>query len=553
MYRFEPAFVPFKTRFECASLGSVIQIVSNLPDVHYVGGVRSQLRPKSWLHILTAGSGYDPDIRYLLEGITFGFKVIDHDAMIDPYYCTNYSSCHVDCNRAKLESLLDSEVFSGKFSVVSEKPKCVHSLGVISKRDSTKIRPITDCSQPEGYSVNSFMESVQDKFHYVTVQEVVSHMLGGNLFVMSTVDLADAYRSVMVRPCDREYFGLSFNGKYLVDNCLCFGSRSAPFIFNRLTDAICRYMRDRGTLCFNYLDDIICLSKDMDAGYRDQLELISVLRFLGFYIAWKKICSPTKRCVYLGIEIDTDSMCLRLPEERLLKLRKELEFWVNRRKATEKQLQVLLGHLSHCARIIQGANLYMHFLFKKLSEARGKRKVKISRDFHEDLSWWYHLAFSFNSVPLVDVTVNRFWIQVASGTYPIVTPGSGFDTVIEWPCVCIASQAEDLVAIMNEVNDTCIGFGEGESQGLIDLFLPQVLVNDPVAGELAAIWAYLLFREGSLSNCCIDVFCVKKQTWLCLKKSRVKNDLLAMLLRHIFWWSMERNVKLLFWFYPLDY
>lgn len=90
----------------------------------------------------------------------------------------------------------------------------------------------------------------------------------------------------------------------------------------------------------------------------------------------------------------------------------------------------------------------------------------------------------------------------------------------------------------------------GEEPGLVDLYLPPDLVNDPVAGELASLWLFL-YSQDSLNNCSMDVFCVRKKTWLSLKKSRVKHDLLAMLLRHIFWWSMERNVKLCFHYYPL--
>lgn len=550
MYRYDHDFVPFDTNYICASLWSIVDVILELPDVHYVGGIRSQLRPKAWLNILTSGSGYDPDIRYLLEGITFGFKVIDHHAFIPSYYSKNYSSCYVDNNFAKLEALIDSEVSSGNISLVSEKPCCIHSLGVIMKKDSCKICPITDCSQPSGSSVYSFMNSVQNRFRYVTVDQVVGQLLEGNCFYMSTIDLASAYRSVMIRPSDRNYFGLVFKDQFYVDNCLCFGSRSAPFIFNRISDAVCRYMRDRGVRCYNYLDDIICLSSDIESGVRDQLELIRTLRYLGFYIAWNKICSPTQRCVYLGIEIDTVDMCLRLPQERIIKMRKELQFWIGRRKASEKQLQILLGHLSHCSRIIQGSNLYMHFLFQKLLESRGKRKVKLSKEFHDDLSWWYNLAFCFNSVPLTDVNVRRSWIQLGSGSLPIVTRGDIFDTQLEWPAGIIASQDSDFYAVVNESEDKYLTYCSGEESGIVDLFLPGDLVSDCVALELGSLWAYLYSQE-NLVNCSVDVYCVKKKTWLCLKKSRVKHDLLAMLLRHIFWWSMERNVKLCFWYYPL--
>lgn len=74
---------------------------------------------------------------------------------------------------------------------------------------------------------------------------------------------------------------------------------------------------------------------------------------------------------------DTEKKELRLPEGRLAKLKGELEFWKGKSKATEKQLQVLVGHLSHCARIIKEGKLYMHYLFKKLKEAKGKRRVKL--------------------------------------------------------------------------------------------------------------------------------------------------------------------------------
>lgn len=527
-----------------------MNIIEDSVDIHYIGGLRSQLNPKSWLSMLTSGDGFDPDILYILNGIYFGFKVIDEHVDIGPYFCKNYGSCFVGNNYDKLSTLLQSEVTDGKLCIVLDRPVCVHSLGVIGKKGSNKIRPITDCSQPESLSVNSFMGSVQDKFHYVTVEKIVSHILEGNRFVLSTVDLANAYRSVMIRPSDRTYFGLFFEGQYYVDNCLCFGSRSAPFIFNRLTDAVCRFLRDRGILCWNYLDDIICLSRDFESGILDQLTLINTLRNLGFYIAWNKVKSPSRRCVYLGIEIDTVDMCLRLPSDRLEKLRSELQFWTNRRKATEKQLQILTGHLSHCARIIQGANLYMHFLYTLLNEARGKRKVKLSKEFHDDLSWWVNLAFSMNSVPLVDVNINRSWISIASGNYPVTTRGQCFDTILEWPCVYVSGPVSDLCGILNVSDDQVIAFAGGEAPGLVDVFLPEELVHNQVACEIALIWVYL-FRDYTLTNCSIDVYCSRKHTWLCLRKSRVKNELLAMLLRHVFWWSMERNVKLKFFHVPL--
>lgn len=152
----ENDFHPFNTIFVYDSLTAVMKLIPDLPNVHYIAGVRSQLKPKAWLSMLTSGSGYDPDIRYLLEGVVEGLKVIDHDANIHSYNCRNYGSCWADDNCSKLQALLQSEVNSGKLSPVSQQPHCIHSLGVIKKKGSNKIRPITDCSQPAGLSVNMY-------------------------------------------------------------------------------------------------------------------------------------------------------------------------------------------------------------------------------------------------------------------------------------------------------------------------------------------------------------------------------------------------------------
>lgn len=106
------------------------------------------------------------------------------------------------------------------------------------------------------------------------------------------------------------------------------------------------------------------------------------------------------------------------------------------------------------------------------------------------------------------------------------------------------------VGVINVANDTYIGCAEGESEGIVDIFLPENLVHDPVSCEITMIWAFL-FGQKTLNNCTVDIYVIKKQTWLCLKKSRVKDKLLLMLLHQLFWWAMERNVKLNFNYAPL--
>ena len=82
--------------------------------------------------------------------------------------------------------------------------------------------------------------------------------------------------------------------------------------------------------------------------------LHKVLRDLGFYISYKKVLSPMTTQRYLGIDIDSVAMQLRLPEDKMLRLTDELTFFDGRRKATKRQLQRLCGILAHCAQLVPG-------------------------------------------------------------------------------------------------------------------------------------------------------------------------------------------------------
>lgn len=366
-------FVPYRGPLTEENFDKLLYNCDNADNPYYLENVRMQLLPRKWLEMLSYDGKLDPDTHFILDGIFHGFNVIDTNSDITSYHGNNYRSCYVKDHAAKLSSLIDEEISSGKMLEVNERPHCVHSLGVIKKKHSSKIRPVTDCSLPENISVNSYMNHVCDKFNYVTVGEVVASIVGGTCKFISTLDLASAYRAVPINTHNRQYFGLKWNNVYYVDNFLCFGIKSAPYIFSRLTDAICRYMRRRNVICFSYLDDIICLSQDYETGVKDQLLLISVVRNLGFYVAWSKIQSPSKCCTYLGIELDLVNYQMRLPHERILRLREELKFWHNRKKATPKQLEILIGHLCHCSRIIQGGTLYLHYLFDLLKLSREKK------------------------------------------------------------------------------------------------------------------------------------------------------------------------------------
>ena len=77
------------------------------------------------------------------------------------------------------------------------------------------------------------MDDVCDEFQFIKIDNVCEAMVSNGFFAV--VDIKAAYRSVNVNPAHRIYHGLvsDVNGhsSYLLDYCLSFGLKCAPWIF----------------------------------------------------------------------------------------------------------------------------------------------------------------------------------------------------------------------------------------------------------------------------------------------------------------------------------
>ena len=232
--------------------------------------------------------------------------------------CKNYLSITEPKFRDEMSSLLLKELSEAKVSVCEDKPQCVHALGAVPKSDG-RLRPITDCSLPEGSSVNKFMLSTCQEFTYRSVNDVTRDLVQG--YAMCVIDSASAYRSVPIFPGHSKLLGfkLDFQDEKgeinLQENRLSFGLRCAPFIFSLLSNLAVDMARSRGAdRIVNYLDDFLVSETSTGECGVSQNILLGVLRSMGFAISWKKVSQPSTKTVFLGICIDSEVMNLRLPE-----------------------------------------------------------------------------------------------------------------------------------------------------------------------------------------------------------------------------------------------
>ena len=170
---------------------------------------------------------------------------------------------------------------------------------------------------------------------------------------LAKVDLASAYRSVKIHPTSLKATGLkwTFHGHsqptYFRDTRLSFGSCKSPYIFHTLTSKVRHMMAKRGfhNLCV-YLDDFLIIESTLEKCQLALSTLIKLLRSLSFNINWSKVEGPSQNLVFLGVNIDTLSLTLSLPQNRVDELMKLLTEFSHRTRASKRQLQSLAGKLN---------------------------------------------------------------------------------------------------------------------------------------------------------------------------------------------------------------
>ena len=125
--------------------------------------------------------------------------------------------------------------------------------------------------------------------------------------------------------------------------------------------------------------------------------VIGLLRKLGFRINWKKVTDPSTKIVFLGIEIDSVNMCLRLPDVKLNQIRADLSLFETRTRVSKKQLQSLAGKLNFCAGVVFGGRVFLRRIIDSINLLKGdNHKMKLSADIRADISWWQSFMSTFN-------------------------------------------------------------------------------------------------------------------------------------------------------------
>ena len=375
---------------------------------------------------------------YVINGIQSGFRV---GFQYGKRQCTGATSNMQSARQHPevIDAYIAAEVRAGRVLGPMEPsgyPRVhVNRFGLVPKNHQPgQWRLIVDLSHPRGGSVNDGVEPELCSMNYISVDVAVKRVLAlGEGAKLAKFDVEGAYRTVPVHPDDRWLLGMRWRDKLYVDKVLPFGLRSAPKIYNAVADALQWILRREGTDIIHYLDDFLLAgapdTDQCEVGLRLSQEWC---RRLGIPIAAHKTEGPATRLVFLGIEIDTVLLTLRLPEGKLARLQGEIRRWEGKRSCSKRELLSLIGQLQHACCVVKPGRSFLRRMIDLARVAKElHHSIRLNRGFRSDLRWWACFLSEWNGVSMMSGVV---W---SSPSVVMTSDASG-----SWGCGAFTSAGE---------------------------------------------------------------------------------------------------------------
>ena len=186
-----------------------------------------------------------------------------------------------------------------------------------------------------------------------------------------------------------------------------------------------------------YLDDFLFAGPPQSNACAEALRLaLKTFQKLGVPVASHKTEGPTTRLTFLGIQLDIVEMSLSLASDKLTRLRALILSWRNRRAATKRELQSLVGHLSHAAFVVIPGCTFLRRMINLMSTAKlPHHHLRLNSEFRSDLLWWASFLPLWNGRSIVPPEEPAHTLTSdASGSWGCgaVTEASEFFQV-KWP------------------------------------------------------------------------------------------------------------------------
>jgi len=166
------------------------------------------------------------------------------------------------------------------------------------------------------------------------------------------------------------------------------------------------FLHAMGVRMIVYIDDILVITETA-AQVKSHLEvLMLLLTGLGFIInVAKSVTTPTQQIKFLGLRVDSTSLQLSLPGEKLHHIKMEVCQHLQRSQVMAHQFAQLIGKLHAASLAVLPAPLFYRSLQvdlqRALALANQNYNMTLSSQTIEELTWWQEKLAQWNGKALL--------------------------------------------------------------------------------------------------------------------------------------------------------
>ena len=361
------------------------------------------------LHVLQHYLQFYPNIddaMILSQGFQRGFT-IEYTGQREAFEARNLKSAFD--HEAQLLEKIYKEVSLGRivgpFDTPPLKNLHVSPVGLVPKTDGGW-RLITHLSFPLGTSINDGIDVKFCSVQYTSFDKVTDMIYGlGRSALIAKRDLKSAYRLMPIRKEDFSLLGIKVDGKYFVDKFLPMGLSQSAFLFEKFSTFLQWLVEEKTgiTTMAHLLDDFLMAGR---GDSHDCQKLVSAFeatcKELGVPIAVEKSVDPTTSMVFLGLEIDTNEMSVRIPGHKIVELESLIRTYLNRKKVSLRDLQKLVGKLIFFGQAVRSSRAFLRRFYDVMSPLRKPfNMLRLTREIRNDLLVWLVFLQEFNGVTYI--------------------------------------------------------------------------------------------------------------------------------------------------------
>ena len=180
---------------------------------------------------------------------------------------------------------------------------------------------------------------------------------------------------------------------------------------------------------------------------------LHTFQLLGVPVASHKTKGPASRITFLGVLIDTEQFTLKLPPGKVSRIKALVQSWLVKRACTRRELESLLGHLSHAAMVIRAGRPFLRQLFSLLAVVHlPDHYVRLNLGARADLAWWHCFLCDWNGSSFFPLSAPSHHVYSdASGLFgcgALMFPSSWFQLQWSRDWIPVGIVAKELLPIV---------------------------------------------------------------------------------------------------------